>query len=54
MLVNKYYFRNESYNAFIGKAIGLPDDFLALKEGSKGGGVIQVLEFSIKSLLSNY
>lgn len=25
-----------------GKAIGLPDDFLALKEGSKGGGVIQV------------
>lgn len=24
-----------------GKAIGLPDDFLALKEGSKGGGVIQ-------------
>lgn len=25
----------------IGKAIGLPDDFLALKEGSKGGGVIQ-------------
>lgn len=26
----------------LGKAIGLPDDFLALKEGSKGGGVIQV------------
>lgn len=26
----------------IGKAIGLPDDFLAMKEGSKGGGVIQV------------
>lgn len=25
-----------------GKAIGLPDDFLALKDGSKGGGVIQV------------
>lgn len=25
-----------------GKAIGLPDDFLALKAGSKGGGVIQV------------
>lgn len=25
-----------------GKAIGLPDDFLALKKGSKGGGVIQV------------
>lgn len=25
-----------------GKAIGLPDDFLALKEGSRGGGVIQV------------
>jgi tyrosine decarboxylase len=24
-----------------GKAIGLPDDFLALKEGSRGGGVIQ-------------
>lgn len=27
-----------------GKAIGLPDDFLALKAGSKGGGVIQVLK----------
>lgn len=27
---------------FIGRAIGLPDDFLALKAGSKGGGVIQV------------
>lgn len=26
---------------WLGKAIGLPDDFLALKEGSKGGGVIQ-------------
>ncbi|GAB0096138.1 Aromatic-L-amino-acid decarboxylase [Sergentomyia squamirostris] len=26
---------------WFGKAIGLPDDFLALKEGSKGGGVIQ-------------
>lgn len=26
-----------------GKAIGLPDDFLAFKEGGKGGGVIQVL-----------
>lgn len=25
----------------IGKAIGLPDEFLAMKEGSKGGGVIQ-------------
>lgn len=25
-----------------GKAIGLPDDFLALNEDSKGGGVIQV------------
>lgn len=25
-----------------GKAIGLPDQFLALKPGSKGGGVIQV------------
>lgn len=28
--------------AIKGKAIGLPDDFLAMKEGSKGGGVIQV------------
>lgn len=27
---------------WLGKAIGLPDDFLALKKGSKGGGVIQV------------
>lgn len=26
---------------WLGKAIGLPDDFLALKKGSKGGGVIQ-------------
>ncbi|XP_063698452.1 tyrosine decarboxylase [Culicoides brevitarsis] len=26
---------------WLGKAIGLPDEFLALKEGSKGGGVIQ-------------
>lgn len=26
---------------WLGKAIGLPDGFLALKEGSKGGGVIQ-------------
>ncbi|KAG5678534.1 hypothetical protein PVAND_008201 [Polypedilum vanderplanki] len=26
---------------WLGKAIGLPDAFLALKEGSKGGGVIQ-------------
>ncbi|KAK9695747.1 Pyridoxal-dependent decarboxylase conserved domain [Popillia japonica] len=26
---------------WFGKAIGLPDEFLALKEGSKGGGVIQ-------------
>lgn len=34
-----------------GKAIGLPDDFLAMKEGSKGGGVIQV-RFSIDSLWS--
>jgi hypothetical protein len=25
-----------------GKAIGLPDEFLAFAEGSKGGGVIQV------------
>lgn len=25
-----------------GKAIGLPDDFLALNEDSTGGGVIQV------------
>ena len=28
---------------WLGKAIGLPDHFLALKEGSTGGGVIQVL-----------
>lgn len=27
----------------LGKAIGLPDEFLALKKGSKGGGVIQVM-----------
>lgn len=27
---------------WLGKAIGLPDHFLALKEGSTGGGVIQV------------
>lgn len=33
-----------SFFPFKGKAIGLPDDFLALKEGSKGGGVIQVHE----------
>jgi glutamate/tyrosine decarboxylase-like PLP-dependent enzyme len=26
---------------WLGKAIGLPDQFLALKEGSRGGGVIQ-------------
>uniref|UniRef100_A0A1B0GJF5 Putative aromatic-l-amino-acid/l-histidine decarboxylase n=1 Tax=Lutzomyia longipalpis TaxID=7200 RepID=A0A1B0GJF5_LUTLO len=26
---------------WLGKAIGLPDEFLALKKGSKGGGVIQ-------------
>lgn len=30
---------------FIGKAIGLPDEFLAFKEGSRGGGVIQVNEY---------
>lgn len=36
-------FRNEqNVQSIKGKAIGLPDDFLALKEGSKGGGVIQV------------
>jgi hypothetical protein len=39
--------KNEKSSFFVcipikGKAIGLPDDFLALKEGSKGGGVIQV------------
>lgn len=41
----------------IGRAIGLPDDFLALKAGSKGGGVIQVnLEFPIffTVMLSNF
>lgn len=27
---------------WLGKAIGLPDEFLAMKKGSKGGGVIQV------------
>lgn len=27
----------------LGKAIGLPNDFLYFHEGSKGGGVIQVL-----------
>lgn len=30
---------------WLGKAIGLPDDFLAFKEGSRGGGVIQVEPF---------
>lgn len=35
--------------SFKGKAIGLPDDFLALKEGSKGGGVIQVRKSSVMS-----
>lgn len=32
----------EYENIFIGKAIGLPPAFLALEEGSKGGGVIEV------------
>lgn len=32
---------------FKGKAIGLPHDFLALKKGSKGGGVIQVCSENI-------
>jgi hypothetical protein len=27
---------------FTGKAIGLPDDFIASSSGNKGGGVIQV------------
>lgn len=40
-------------NYRIGKAIGLPDDFLALKAGSKGGGVIQVLK-DIFTLNSTY
>lgn len=35
-----------------GKAIGLPDDFLALKKGSKGGGVIQVWPIQFSSLHS--
>lgn len=33
-----------------GKAIGLPDDFLALKPGSKGGGVIQVMNLKSTTL----
>lgn len=32
---------------FLGKAIGLPDHFLALKEGSTGGGVIQASKIRI-------
>lgn len=32
---------------YVGKAIGLPDDFLALKKGSKGGGVIQVMSIHL-------
>lgn len=37
----------------LGKAIGLPDDFLALKAGSKGGGVIQVNKFTKKKMIFN-
>ena len=38
----KFNFQSFICTSIKGKAIGLPDDFLALKEGSKGGGVIQV------------
>jgi hypothetical protein len=40
--------------SFKGKAIGLPDDFLALKEGSKGGGVIQVKMSLVMSSVKNF
>jgi hypothetical protein len=33
---------NSLFYYITGKAIGLPDEFLAFVEGSKGGGVIQV------------
>lgn len=47
-------FRNEqNVQSIKGKAIGLPDDFLALKEGSKGGGVIQV-GFSISIIMKRF
>lgn len=33
---------NVIHDYILGKAIGLPPSFLALEEGSKGGGVIEV------------
>lgn len=40
----KKFMKKTYQNLFtiLGKAIGLPDHFLALKNGSTGGGVIQV------------